>query len=110
VKGASASDFGTGSTTCKHDWTSDPAGTWVDFLKINEDSNSFKDPEGCNYNYVSGTATVSGTTITWEPTMIEEQLYEVYTWKENVVYNSSDPKTYTSAWRTLTWSIIPAGF
>jgi hypothetical protein len=29
--------------------------------------------------------------------MIEEQLYEVYTWKENVVYNSSDPKTYTSA-------------
>jgi hypothetical protein len=70
---------------------------------LNEDPTSFRDPSGCNYNYIYGTSIHSWTTITGANADVIEQLYEVYTWKEN----SANPTTdFISAGRTLTGSLV----
>jgi hypothetical protein len=89
------------SNVCNSDF-GPRAGTWVNFTELNENSDSFKDPKGCDYNYVYGVGTASWTTITWESTQITEQLFQVYTWKEN-----ASSGTTISAGRTLTsWDLI----
>jgi hypothetical protein len=88
---------------CKSDWETDSnTATWVNFTTLGESANSFKDPKGCNYHYVSTVKTITWTAITWEPAMIDEQLYEVYTWKENGASGS-----YISAWRILDDHLVP---
>jgi hypothetical protein len=95
----------TWSTTVCSKTLTQTSGTWVAIsTKLNENASNFRDPLGCDYNYVFTTADVPGTSITWESVIITEQLYQIYTHQENTSTG------VIQAWRTLNSSLIPTAY